>query len=714
MQAVDWFPWGEDAFERALNENKPVFLSIGSLGCLWSQRMAEENFEDVDVADFLNQNFICVLVDKEERPEIADIYSEALKALTGGRSSWPINLFLTPQKLPYFGGSYFSNQSTFGKPSFSDVCKSLLESFLNENHTVLSFAEDLSKNLKEAVSDCSLRKVEDELADSALNSEKIKKYLSETCSQLTVQLAADFDHEQGGFNQLPKSPEPARLAALLFSGEKKSVAAALLTLDKIRCGGITDQVEGGVFRTTSDTRWMSPQFEKNLEDNAQLLWLFAAGSVFLQKSNPEKSEDFRQTAKDIFNFLDRKLRCSRTGFYFSSESSALDAEDGKEYTIEFETFFEAFAGRRELFDFATAFFGVSKKGQINGANVLSRPASLEAFCKQRGISAPTARMYVGESLSILESLRKQNQSAQSSGLIVLAGNALLASNLLRAAQLLGESQWLDRGLEVLDSLWSCFLADKESPAHQILDDDGVSGGLALADDLGFSLRACVDAFCVTGRADYAQRARQIVKWLHASCVDPAQGTLFYAPQSSDVFTRPLQWVDGQTPSCASVIFESCRTYLAVCAAGGVLSKMEPAEVKMWEALELVALATFAGRARRFPRSCATGLSAVRWSVSQNVCVLDATRAADPHHWLNVARSFWQSCLVPVGLGCVLSNHPALEGDTDRLAVAADSEPRETLPEFLPLALCTARGCYESTVNYAEIIDQIRIYSEPEG
>ncbi len=676
--------------------------------------MAEENFEDADAADFLNQNFICVLVDKEERPEIADIYSEALRALTGGRYSWSINLFLTPQKLPYSGGSYFPNQSNFGKVSFSDVCAGALHSFLKENQNVRVFAEDLSKNLQDAVRDCSLRKLEAELADSALNSEKIKKFLAETCSQLTAQLSADIDHENGGFSQLPKSLEPACLSALLFSGERKSAAAALLTLDKIRCGGITDQVEGGVFRSATDSRWMSPQFEKNLEDNAQLLWLFAAGSAFLQKSNPEKSADFQQTAKDIFNFLERKLRCPRTGLYFSSETWTPDAEDGKEYTIEFETFLEAFAGNRELSDFATAFFGVSKKGQINGANVLSRPASLEAFCKQRGISASTARTYVKESLNILESLRRQNQFAQSSGLIVLAGSTLLASNLLRAAQLLGESQWLDRGLELFDSLWSRFLADRESPAHQILNDDGVSGGPALADDLGFALRACVDAYCVTGRADYAQRARQIVKWLHASCVDPAQGTLFYAPQSSEVFTRPLQWVDSQTPSCASVIFESCRTYLAVCAAAGVLSQMEPAELKMWEALELVALATFAGRARRFPRSCATGLSAVRWSISQNVCVLDASRAADPHHWLNVARSFWQQCLVPAGLWCVLSNRPVLEGDTDRFAVAADSEPRETLPEFLPLALCTVRGCYESTVNYAEIIDQIRIYSEPEG
>jgi hypothetical protein len=705
-ELVQWNSWTDEVFEAARDREKPIFLSVGRAGCLWSRRMTEESFDDSETADFLNANFICVKLDCNERPDIAEVYAELVKAMTGGSAGLPLTVFLTPERLPFLGGTYFPRKASFGTPAFLDVCAAAVKMFAEDKEHLNSAALLLVGKLKESALESSLGKLEADLSDSALNPEKIRNSLSGAIADLKNYFRETDSDGVKGSGDFQKTFFSGRLHAMLFSGDKKILAVALSILDRLRCGAMTDSVDGGVFGPAPDFRFGSLSFIKTLAGNAQLLSLYAYGSLALKRSNPEKSDDFRTRSGEIFEWLSARLRSPQSGLFYSSEFLVTDEHDECAYSYSFSDISKLFWDKPEELEFALSFFGVSKNGNFNGRNLLVRPASLSEFCRERGITPEQGQKRLLSCLALLRDFRDGREAAQPDGLIVLSENALLASHVMRAAQAFGNSSWMEMGLAQLEKIWSTFFDGREKPAR--LFSQGFASGQAIADDLGFSLQAFVDAYCATGKTIYAQRACQTVKWLHTLCVDPAAGLLYLSSQSSELLLRPLRWADDSCPSYAAVIFESCRTYLAVCTSAGTLSAMEPSVVKMWEALELVALATFATHARQTPKLCASGLSALKWSAHQLVCIIEAEESVRPEDWLSVSSTFWSECLAAGGQRVVLSQWPQHD------ELAADSKPSETLKPLPALTLCTARGRYESTVKYSEIIDQIRIHSDSEG
>jgi hypothetical protein len=703
---VGWRRWSAEAFEAAQSGGKAVLLSIGRSGCLLSKKMDEDVFEDEDTAAFLNRNFVCIKIDSDERPDIASIYGELLSVRTDSPQSLPLTVFVTPDRLPFFGGNYFPQSAEFGLPSFLEVCASCQRLFTEERGNLHSSAEKLLKKMNETALGSSLKKLESDLSDDSLNLTKIQKFLGGATARLNETFRTAAPDGQKSLLQLAGACLPPRLTAKIMSSDKGNAASALNILDMIRCSGLSDPVAGGVFDGVPEERFGSRSFKKSLAENAQMMALFVLGSAAMRRGNPEKSVDFLSAADEVFGFMTSRLRSVRSGLFFSSDIVVADGQDTCACTYSFAEFTSIFNDKPDELDFALSYFGLTKKGNLQGRNILSRPSSLERFCQERAITVGDGRLLLESCLATLRSLPDERVQPVCSGLILLSDNALFVTQLLNAAQVSGSAEWFNFALTHLDKVWSAFFADRETPVR-LWSDEGASGQV-LADDLAFSLQAFVAAYCATGKAFYAQRARRIVKWIHSMFVDPVQGVLYSAPKSTEYVRRPVAWQENTRPSCAAVIFESCRTFLAVCSSAGTLDSADPSDVKMWEALELVALATFAAHARLMPELCTGGLSALGWAVDAKVCIVESDQNVVFEDWLKASSAFWAECLAAGGARVILCQRP------EAPELAAGSEPSETSGGLPALVLCTARGRYESTANYSEIIGQILAYSDSES
>ncbi|MFZ9519734.1 MAG: thioredoxin domain-containing protein [Silvanigrellaceae bacterium] len=607
---VLWREWSEESFALADKLKRPIFLSLQSFGSAVSTRMIDENFDDEETAEFLNQNFICISVDALERPDLEDEYREYLLLIGARENPGLMNVFLNHLGQPFCGGGFFPHEPTRTNPSFLDVCRDALKIFGEESEETFRRAASAADAIRRATEEFSLRALEKRFEDSALDTAKICKFIARFAEQGLNALEQSVDPEHGGIGGAPRDLHVDALSALLNSGDKKKSAAAILTLDKIRCGAITDQVGGGVFSACTDARWMNPRLEKTLVDNAQLLPLYAQAAEILCGLNAEKSSDFEISVEEIFSFLQQEMCCPKSGLYISSVFADHDDEESGHFVFDFEAVAELFDFNPELREFGLAFWGVTRAGNYKGSNALSRPSSLQAFCGVRGIEVERGRQMLAESLSRLRRYRQAKSAPRKDQRVVLSDNAIAIVGFIRAGVAMGQRKYIDAALLKMDLLWSRFVNDSEVPAH--LFDNGVLRGQAFADDLAALLSACTEAFLVTHQRLHLDRARQVVKWLHSRCVDPGKGTLFYARAASRLGGYPLKIWDGKRPSAAELAFESCRKFLNHAASEAAAGfEMDDSELRMWEALELVALATFAARATVFPHLYPTGMSVVR-------------------------------------------------------------------------------------------------------
>ncbi len=307
---VDWYPWGDEAFTRAVRENKPLFLSIGYATCHWCHVMAHESFEDAGIATILNEHFIPVKVDREERPDIDSIYMSVCQMLTG-KGGWPLTVFLTPEKKPFFAGTYLPKESRFGMTGLSDLLHRIIKVWQENHDDILRSADEIAA----AISREQKPSLDDILDISLL----ISGY---------EELERKFDAEYGGFGGAPKFPTPHVLLFLLRfwkrTGNKRALAMVEKTLHAMRSGGIYDQIGGGFHRYSTDAKWQVPHFEKMLYDQALLVMAYT--EAYQATRNP----DFRRTAEDIISFVFFRLT-SPDGAFFSAEDADSPGGEGAFY-----------------------------------------------------------------------------------------------------------------------------------------------------------------------------------------------------------------------------------------------------------------------------------------------------------------------------------------------------------------------------------------------
>ncbi|MDG1357934.1 MAG: thioredoxin domain-containing protein, partial [Akkermansiaceae bacterium] len=341
---VDWYPWGEAAFAKARRENKPILLSIGYSTCHWCHVMERESFENEEVAQYLNEHFISIKVDREERPDVDKIYMTAYQAMYQGGGGWPLNMFLTPELKPFSGGTYFPPHDQQGRAGFTTVLKTIHAAWREQGNEVLSSAEQIHQRMQRVFEQ--VKVVEGRLLVDDLNLAASK-------------LVAEADHQFGGWGGAPKFPQVSHLRFLLRhwhrTGDLPSRDHVLLTCNKMMEAGIHDQLAGGFHRYAVDERWLVPHFEKMLYDQAQLLELYL--DVWLVTKDPR----YRQVATGIADYVTGEMQHDGGGFY-SAQDAQSEGKEGKCFCWTLGQMTKLLDGRELAV--ATEWFGVSEEGNF--------------------------------------------------------------------------------------------------------------------------------------------------------------------------------------------------------------------------------------------------------------------------------------------------------------------------------------------------------------
>ncbi|MCU0480269.1 MAG: thioredoxin domain-containing protein [Anaerolineae bacterium] len=363
---VDWYPWGDEALTLAKAQDKPILLSVGYSACHWCHVMAHESFEHDETAKIMNQWFINIKVDREERPDVDSIYMEAVQAMTGG-GGWPMTVFLLPDGRPFYGGTYFPLEKRYGMPSFRDVLRGVYDAYTNRRDEVNTMAGNLTEAMNRVVLGIG--------GDAdALNADLL--------GQAVKSLARDYDPTYGGFSGAPKFPQPMVWEYLLryavHTGDKSALNMVTKTLTEMARGGIYDQIGGGFARYSVDALWLVPHFEKMLYDNAQL------SRLYLHAWQVTKDPFFRQIATEIYEYLLREMTTPEGGFYSATDADS-EGEEGKYFVWSLDELRQILPD--PLYDTAVEVFGVTKSGNFEGHNILTFPNPIDVSAGRLGISS---------------------------------------------------------------------------------------------------------------------------------------------------------------------------------------------------------------------------------------------------------------------------------------------------------------------------------------
>ena len=426
---VDWYPWGDEAFQSARLRDVPVLLSVGYSACHWCHVMAHESFEDEATARIMNELFVNVKVDREERPDVDDIYMQAVQAIAG-QGGWPMTVFLLPDGRPFYGGTYFPTMPRGGLPSFAQLMGAISDAYRNKRDLLEKQADNLHQALRRDL--IGIGRDDD--------------------SGLTAELLADaarrmldgMDRDQGGFGAAPKFPNPISLEFLLRhyarSKDNEALDLVCLTLRRMARGGIYDQVGGGFARYSVDARWLVPHFEKMLYDNAQL------SRVYLYAWQITDDGFFRSIAEDIYDYILREMTAPEGGFFSATDADS-EGEEGKFFVWTLEEVREALAPLEEAmpraFEIAIAYFGLSESGNFEGANILTLPEEPHDVAEDLGLSSQELQEAIARIRTRLYDVRAERIPPSLDDKILTSWNGLMLASMAEAARVLGRQDYLD-------------------------------------------------------------------------------------------------------------------------------------------------------------------------------------------------------------------------------------------------------------------------------
>ncbi len=524
---VDWNPWGPEAFARARAENKPIFLSIGYSTCHWCHVMEHESFEKEHVARVLNDGFVSIKVDREERPDVDDIYMTAVQMMTGS-GGWPLSLFLTPEGKPFYGGTYFPPDGRWGRPGFVTLLNSIRDAWQNRRRELEESAGEMLAHLSAST-------------EGLPAGDTVGPAVLDTAAR---SLEAEFDAVHGGFGGAPKFPPAMRLELLirrwLVTREESARRMAEFTLTKMATGGIYDQIGGGFHRYSTDARWLVPHFEKMLYDNAML------ARAYLLAHRAFGAEEPARVASETLDYLLREMTPEGGGF-FSAQDADSEGEEGTFYVWNPETL--AAAVGPEDAPIVAARFGVSAAGNFeNGETVLSIAASVAELAERFGRPE-------GEIVSLLEGARAKMYRARSKRVwpgtddkLLTDWTSLAISAFALAGRVLSEPRYeaaaraaADRILERCRRGGELLHREKEGRAE-------ISG---FASDYANAIEALLDLYEATFEARYFRAALELERGFEDRFTDP-RGGFFFAGEGHGLILRPKDTMDGAMPSSNSV------------------------------------------------------------------------------------------------------------------------------------------------------------------
>ncbi|HEX6332112.1 MAG TPA: thioredoxin domain-containing protein [Actinomycetota bacterium] len=517
---VDWYPWGEEALDRAHREDKPILLSIGYAACHWCHVMERESFEDPGTAALMNDHFVSIKVDREERPDLDAIYMDAVQAMTG-HGGWPLTAFLTPDGKPFYAGTYFPKEARHGLPAFGAVLAAIADTWQNRRGEV----DEHGGRVVEAIS------------RAGLLSESHELLSEEVAAEASQRLRASVDSRWGGFGGAPKFPQPMTLEFLLrrhLRGDLDALDVVTLTLDRMAAGGIYDQLGGGFHRYSTDERWLVPHFEKMLYDNAQLVRLYTRAWLVTGH------ERYRPVALETCDYLLREMRHPDGGF-FSSQDADSEGVEGKFFVWSWDELVSV--GGEPV---ATA-FGATPGGNWEGTNVLWHPTPLAAVADELEIERTELERRVEEARAELFRRREDRVRPGTDDKILAAWNGLAVSALAEAARSFDRPDLIEAAVAAAGFV----LTHLRREDGRLLRSwrDGRGGVPGYADDHALLAEACLTLYETTFDVRWFEHARRLADELIRLFRDRDRGGFFQTGVDAEALVlRPKDLYDNAVPS----------------------------------------------------------------------------------------------------------------------------------------------------------------------
>jgi uncharacterized protein YyaL (SSP411 family) len=613
---VDWLPWGDEAFARAAAENKPIFLSIGYSTCHWCHVMERESFENEEVAAFLNRHFVSIKVDREERPDVDKIYMTFVQATSGG-GGWPLNAFLTPDRKPFFGGTYFPPDNRYGRPSFLQLLRQIAELWTERRGELAASAEDMHARLEQMT--------------GAANAPSGSPLNAAVLSHAASILKSAYDPHHGGFGGAPKFPQPSQPRLLLRCGrrfqDEEAIRMVLDTCDHMARGGIHDQLGGGFARYAVDAEWLVPHFEKMLYDNAQLAQLYLDAFVISGEAR------FAAVARDILEYALRDMTHPEGGFY-SAEDADSEGHEGKFYCWTREEVSQLLSPPE--FAVAARYFGITEKGNfvdhshphpLEGQNVLSIVDPKVAEAELPLLESAKAKLLAERAKRVRPHLDDKT---------LASWNGLMLGAFARAAVILEEPRYraaAEKNLAFLQAkLW-----DPSTKTLYHRWRDGQRDDVQLLQSYAFLLSGVVELYSATLSPGTLTFAVDLAEAMIARLYDPAHGG-FWQSTSSDLILRIKEDYDGAEPSGNSVAI------LGLLELGKITDRAD------FTAAAEKSLQTFAARLEQIPQAVPHMLQALDFDLEEPRRAVIAGKPEEPRTraLLHAVHSVYQPNKVVLG------------------------------------------------------------------
>jgi uncharacterized protein len=612
---VDWYPWGDEALQKAKQEEKPILLSIGYSACHWCHVMERESFENEQIAALMNQHFVSIKVDREERPDVDSIYMQSVQAITG-QGGWPMTMFLTPDARPFYGGTYFPpNDRRYGEqimPGFPRLLAGLAEAFAQHRDEIEEQATAIADHLNRRSN--VLSQVEGKTGSSQLSSLLVAE----------TNLIEDFDDHYGGFGRAPKFPNTMALELLLRihihrqAGElpepaNQSGPTALdvvtMSLQRMAAGGIYDQLGGGFHRYSVDTRWLVPHFEKMLYDNALL------SRVYLHAHLVTGDRSYRRVVEETLDYVVREMVSPEGGFY-STQDADSEGEEGKFFVWTPEEV-ERIVGAQDAALFMS-YYDVTKKGNFEGKNILHVQEDVQAFAQRKHIDVQTLQESLQRSRVALFEAREQRVKPGRDEKVLTSWNGLMLRSFAEAARYLNRPDYLHVAIKN-----ATFLLDTLQPDGRLLRTykDGRARLFGYLEDYAFLADGLLALYEVSFDVRWFTAARALMDQAIVLFADDQQTGFFDTGSDHEaLISRPKEIMDNATPAGTSVAVD---VLLRLAAFTGEFSYRERADTYLQPLIDVMV---------QHPQAFGHVLGAVDFTLStvKEVAVLGDIYSNDTH------------------------------------------------------------------------------------
>ena len=537
---VDWFAWGDEALQKAKDEDKVILVSIGYSACHWCHVMEKESFENETTAHLMNENFVNIKIDREERPDLDHIYMDAVQAISGS-GGWPLNVFLTPDAKPFYGGTYYPPVQAFNRSSWTDVLLNIAQSWKEKKNEIESQADNLVAHISQT-NNLVQKKFE------GIIEEPENLFTLDQCHSMFAAIMKQADKTWGGFGNAPKFPQTFTIQYLLqyqaVTNNEEALQQALLSLDKMLQGGIYDHIGGGMARYSTDNEWLAPHFEKMLYDNALLI------DVLCDAWQITTASKYKAGILKTIAFVQKELTHPNGGFY-----AALDADsegiEGKYYVWQKEEIKVILGKDADVF---CDFFGVSEKGNWEDANILNIFKPTNEYVAEKNLEEQGLNNLIESCIQKLSKVRESRVKPALDDKIILSWNALMLKAIAKASIVLQDGSLKELAEKNFNFIKSNFTKNIGSAEMMHTFKEGIAKYPAFLDDYANLIAACIQLYELDFNVDYLEEANQYAEYV----IENFSGQddiffLFTHKNQKDIIIRKTEIYDGATPSGNSMM-----------------------------------------------------------------------------------------------------------------------------------------------------------------